>query len=80
MDPTYWMGHGFGIMWIFPIIFLLIFFFFMRGMFGSGGCQLSGKHTPQTESAQDILDKRFAQGEISKDEYEEMKQTLNTKL
>ncbi len=79
MDPTYWMGHGFGYMWIFPIIFLLIFFFFMRGMFGSAGCQHSGKHTPPAESARDILDKRFAQGEISKDEYAEMKESLSSK-
>jgi putative membrane protein len=27
----------------------------------------------------DILDNRFAKGEISKEEYEDQKQTLNTK-
>jgi len=34
MGPDYWMGNGFGFMWIFPVIFLLVFVFFMRGMFG----------------------------------------------
>ena len=33
-------------------------------------------HTGKTEL--DILDERFAQGEIEKDEYEERKQTLST--
>ena len=79
MDPTYWMGHGFWFMWIFPVIFLLVFIFFMRGMFGAGRYQRGESNPPRQESAREILDRRFALGEINKDEYEEMKQALNAK-
>ncbi|VAX08814.1 hypothetical protein MNBD_GAMMA25-682 [hydrothermal vent metagenome] len=71
MTPEYWMGHGFGFMWIFPLIFLLVFVFFMRGILGQNNSNT------KSETPREILDKRFAQGEISKEEYEEMKQTLN---
>ena len=74
MTPEYWMGHGFGFMWVFPLVFLIIFIFFMRGMFGQNN-NLNQNTT--TETARDILDKRFAKGEINKDEYEEMKRTLS---
>lgn len=77
MDPTHWWGHGFGFMWLIPILVFVMFIFFMRGMFGSGspGC---GRHGGK-ESARDILDKRFAKGEINKDEYEAMKKTLENR-
>ena len=78
MDSTQWWGHGFGFMWLFPIFFFVVFFFFMRGMFGRGssGCGLHGGNASTRESAREILDKRFAKGEITKEEYEEMKKTL----
>ncbi len=37
------------------------------------------QNTVQRENPMDILDNRFAKGEISKEEYEEQKRTLNTK-
>lgn len=37
------------------------------------------QNTVQRENPMDILDKRFAKGEISKEEYEEQKRTLNIK-
>lgn len=78
MDPTLWWGHGFGFMWLFPLLFFVLFIFFMRGMFGrnSSGCGSHGGSTKHPESAREILDKRFAKGEITKDEYEEMNRTL----
>jgi len=75
MTPEYWMGHGFGFMWIFPLIFLAVFVFFMRGMFGQNNNQ---NQNTTTETPREILDKRFAKGEINKDEYEEIKKTLNS--
>lgn len=66
-------GGGFGYMWIFPLLFLAVFFYFMRGMFGGGG----GMHSKDPETPRQILDRRFAAGEISKEEYEEMKTTLS---
>ena len=76
MDPTYWWGHGFGFMWIIPLIFLIVFLFFMRGIFGQGGGTGQSPGS-KPESAREILDKRFAKGEINKEEYEEMKQALD---
>jgi len=81
MGPDYWVGHGFGYMWIFPVIFLLVFVFFMRGMFGQNNNSNNygsgdGSSSHRSESAREILDKRFAKGEINKDEYEEMKKAL----
>jgi putative membrane protein len=75
MNPSDWWGHGFGLMWLIPLLFIAVFLFFMRGMFGQG--RGSGQSTgPKPESAREILDKRFAKSEISKDEYEEMKRAL----
>ena len=74
MDPNYWWGHGMGFMWIFPLIFLFVFLYILRGMFGQG--RGGGNGSTQQESAREILDKRFARGEIGKEEYEEMKKAL----
>jgi len=74
MEPAYWWGHGFGFMWIFPIIFLVVFIYFMRGMFSAG--RSDKNNGTRSESAHEILDKRFARGEINKEEYEEMKRSL----
>jgi len=78
MDPTQWWGHGFGFMWLLPLLFFVVLIFFMRGMFGQGsfGCGSRGGNTPSRESAREILDKRFAKGEVTKEEYEEMRKTL----
>jgi putative membrane protein len=37
------------------------------------------QNTEKKENPMDILDNRFAKGEISKEEYEEQKRMLNTK-
>lgn len=78
MEPTQWWGHGFGFMWLIPFFFFFVFVFFMRGMFGRGssGCGSHGDNETHKESSREILDKRFAKGEITKHEYEDMKKTL----
>jgi putative membrane protein len=73
MNPSDWWGHGFGFMWILPLLFLAVFLFFMRGMFGQGN---AGANTARPASAREILDKRFAKGEIDQDEYQAMKKAL----
>jgi putative membrane protein len=82
MDPTQWWGHGFGFMWLLPLLFFVVFIFFMRGMFGQGsfGCGPRGGNTRPQESAREILDKRFAKGEITKEEYEETKKSLGNEI
>ncbi len=77
MNPGEWWGHGFSFMWVIPLLFLAIVVFFIRGVFGQGGGR--GQSTgSKPESAREMLDNRFAKGEISKDEYEEMKRALRT--
>ena len=78
MEPTLWWGHGFGFMWVFPILFFVLCMFFMRGMFGRGsrGCGFHEDNAKREDSAREILDKRFAKGEITKEEHEEMKKSL----
>lgn len=73
MGPESWWGHGFGFMWIIPLIFLVVFLFIMREMFGRSamGCGSHRDNSTHHESARDILDKQFA-----KEVYEEMKKTL----
>ena len=72
---------GFSLWWIVPIIMMILCFFMMRGRRGSSMCGFGsratdGQQTAVADSAQDILDRRYAAGEINKDEYEEKKRTL----
>ncbi|MGZ5119850.1 MAG: SHOCT domain-containing protein [Burkholderiales bacterium] len=80
MDP-YWGPHFFGWMWIFPVTFLvmglvLLFVFMFRGpgWFIRHWNRHSGR-----ETARDILDRRYANGEITLAQYEEMRRTLGSR-
>jgi putative membrane protein len=53
-----------------PIVLVLVLFLY-KGR--------NIQNTVNKENPMDILDNRFAKGEISKEEYEEQKKTLNTK-
>ena len=78
-----WMWQWVG-MWIFPMIMfavMIIFFFlfFARGghkppWWGQGGHHREGG---ETETAFEILKKRYARGEITKEEFEQMKKGIS---
>lgn len=90
-----WVMHGAGFWWIFPLLFVVLMIvmcvFVIRG--GGMGCMWRDRHmgSPEsydltkrsegesTESAMDILNKRYARGEIDKQEYEEKKAAITSK-
>lgn len=70
------MGWGCGMGWPWPVMFIfwivVIFgiIYFVRST-------VAGRGRGSEESALDILKKRYARGEISKDEYERMKKDIS---
>jgi len=74
-------------MWIFPLIMIFIMLFVVSRFFGRGGgfkppwsqdsdsCHLE---SGSSETSLDVLKKRYAKGEITKDEFEEMKKDVLT--
>ncbi len=78
------MGYGFGVIWmllmmLFPVaiavavVYLIVIAF--RGRPGKGGYYYTCNGR-QEEEHMDILKKRYAKGEITKEQFEEMKKTL----
>ena len=61
--------EGFPLMWVFPLIFLVVMLLFL---FRGGG---PGRRDKE-ESAKEILDRRYARGEIGQEEYQRMKKDL----
>ncbi len=68
--------------WIFPIAMMILCFLMMRGRMG---CMMGGRdaqdaadphRSASSDSAREILDKRYALGEISKEEYEEKRKDI----
>jgi len=67
--------------WIFPILMIAMCFFMMKGRRGSMRCGFGFRDKNRnristSDSATDILDKRYVSGEIDREEYEEKKRTL----
>lgn len=65
-----YIGHGWGMgfgMWLIPLLFILFVMYFLKE---------NRKSEDKHPSAQDILDKRYANGEIDTQEYEEKSSVL----
>lgn len=56
-------GFGMGFGWIVPILFIFILFYFINS-------------NSNKESAQEILDRKYANGEIDEEEYKRKKEML----
>ena len=77
MGPAWGMMGGFGWGWM-PLLMLVFWGLVIWGIVAA--VRHSGHHasccTTTTESALELLKKRYAQGEITKKEYEEKKKDL----
>ncbi len=79
-----WCGsefYNFPYWWLFPFAMIILCFLVMRGRWGSMMCGFGPRRTDNhkirdSNSTIEILDKRYALGEINKEEYEEKKRTL----
>ncbi len=73
------LGMGFG---VFGLFFMLLFWggliaaavWVGRALFAGGGTQTNS--TTRTPTAREVLDQRYARGEISREEYERIKRDL----
>ena len=68
MDNSYW-GMGWG-MWFIPIIIILAIYFLVKN-------NLQPKSGPNSESPMEILKRRYTSGEITKEQFEEMKKNIS---
>jgi len=77
-----WSGEWGLFHMVIPIVMLLAFVLFLYLVFVRSGWRndSSGNvgNAREPESAMGILKKRYANGEISREEFEQMKQTLRT--
>ena len=75
--------EAFGWWWIFPFAMIVLCVFMMRGRTGCmTGWSTCGSATTTSaispsDSAREILDKRYALGEINKEEYEEKRKDID---
>jgi uncharacterized membrane protein len=71
----------FSLWWIFPLVMIALCFFVMRGrgsmMCGAGSYDTEKHLFDDADSSIDILNKKYALGEIEQSEYEEKKRTLD---
>lgn len=72
----------FSFWWIVPVVMMILCFFMMRRrrgtmMSGFGCCGRNWQQAKGTEPSMDILNRRYASGDIDQIEYEEVKRTLD---
>jgi len=77
MMHDYGWGMGFGFGWIFTILFwiliILVIVYLIRTIVGGT------KKYEKEETALDILNKRYARGEITREEFEKIKEDIYRK-
>ena len=78
MDAYWWGPHMFAWMWIFPLSFLIVCLFFLFAFLFRNPGSFCGRRDRRdlSEAVREILDRRYASGEITVEQYEEMKRVL----
>ena len=74
-------GMGWSVMWFSWIFWLIIIGFIIWGVVSivNNNRERDQRHyMPPGESALDILKKRYARGEINKEQFEQMKRDINS--
>jgi putative membrane protein len=83
MTPDHpWMWHWGG-MWIFPMLMFIVMIIILFVIFRRGVCRPPWwgpeghyREGGEADSALEILKKRYAKGEITKEEFEQMKKDI----
>ena len=79
-QPYYggWYWFPFGGLFFIPVFFLVIFAFrfFWWGSWGWGGGRQRGWYGYQEDQAVETIRQRFARGEITKEQFEQLKEDL----
>lgn len=74
----YWMGgHGYGAMWLIWILLLVGVIWVVVGLSRQPQPGTTERLNSKAKSALDILNERYARGEIEQDEYEQKKKDLS---
>lgn len=79
MHMMMWNSWGIGMMimmFLFWATVIVAIIFFIRWLITSGKAGPSASSTPHTDSALEILQKRCARGEITKQDYDDMRRAL----
>jgi putative membrane protein len=67
-----WHGFGGGVMWIFWILLVVVILLAVKTAAGSGT-----NSADKQKSALDILQERYAKGEIEREEFEQKRKDLS---
>jgi putative membrane protein len=74
----FWWGPMWFFPMVMPLVMLIVLVFCLYFLFGRGGVRTPGETRPgrDGDSALDILKKRYARGEITKEEYEQIRKDI----